>query len=246
MRKILGAPSYLAVAGMRGEIGIGMMKSRIVRGRLQYVRAIEQGGKEILKRVWENMKDRGTGRWMAEVRKYLGWAELEIGSLGQISQGELSSRVAEVVDREWKVELEARSTLARYKRWKTDMRQEDCYDGRPTSQTWFMARTNCLRLRDRGRHQGQDVTCFMCGTEVEDLVHFVLDCAGLERWRIRAVDLQRPRLESEEEVLGRFLFGEEDVERKKEVLGEMWRQRGRVERARAEEERRRGEAGDGE
>ena len=51
------------------------------------------------------------------------------------------------------------------------------------------------------------------------------------------MDLQRPQLESEEEVLGRFLFGEGDVEKKKEVLGEMWRQKGRIEWARAEEER---------
>ena len=34
MRRMLRAPKYAAVAGIRGEIGMGMMKSRIVRARL--------------------------------------------------------------------------------------------------------------------------------------------------------------------------------------------------------------------
>ena len=37
MRRMLDAPRGVAVAGMRGEIGIGTVESRVARGRVQYL-----------------------------------------------------------------------------------------------------------------------------------------------------------------------------------------------------------------
>ena len=45
---MVGAPGYVALAGLREEIGIGTMKGRIVRRRLQYTRSIVHGIKKVL------------------------------------------------------------------------------------------------------------------------------------------------------------------------------------------------------
>ena len=53
MRRILKAPKWTAQAAIRGEIGISNMKARIARSRLLYLRRIETGNNEVLKRILE-------------------------------------------------------------------------------------------------------------------------------------------------------------------------------------------------
>ena len=60
-------------------------------------------------------------------------------------------------------------------------------------------------------------------------MHFVLDCEELEEERGQAVELQRPRFEKREEVVGEFLFGEEGKRSKSQVLMKMWRRRRLIE-----------------
>ena len=60
---------------------------------------------------------------------------------------------------------------------------------------------------------------------MEDLIHFVLDCGALEEQRCEAVELQRPRFEQEQDVVGEFLFGGEENRRKRETLMRKWRRR---------------------
>ena len=189
LRKMVGAPGYAALAGVRGEIGIGTMKARIVRGRLQYIRAILQGGRKLINKVWDEM-ELGRGKFMESTRKYCSWVGIEVEELRRISRNELKGLIAEVQDRIWKEELGRKVTLELYRTYKTEMEQEDSYDGRPDSTIWFRARTNCLRLGDRNRHLGGEVSCFMCREGTEDLEHFILDCMELEGIRTRLTRLQ--------------------------------------------------------
>ena len=227
MRKMVGAPGYVAMAGVRGEIGIGTMKGRLVRGRLQYVRSMIQGEKRILGRLWEEMKQVGRGRIVESTRRFCDWAEIREEELETMTKTQLDSRIALVQDRIWREDLRDRTTLDLYREWKTEMRQEDCYDGRLDSVIWFRARTNCLTLGDRKRHWGEETNCFMCREGREDLRHFILDCDRLEEIRIGIIGLQRPRLEDWREVLGRFLYGE-DGESGRRGLWRMWKERERL------------------
>ena len=223
---MVGAPGYVAMAGVRGEIGIGTMKGRLVRSRLQYVRNMIQGEKGILGRLWEEMKSVGRGKVLESTRRYCSWAGITEDELGTMTKRELNSRIAIVQDRLWREEVGNRSTLELYRDWKTEMEQEDSYDGRLDSTIWFRARTNCLNLGDRNRHLGQETDCFMCREQTEDLRHFVLDCSRLEGLRIGMLGLQRPRLEDWREVLGKFLYGEER-ERNRRDLWLLWKERER-------------------
>ena len=109
--------------------------------------------------------------------------------------------------------------------YKGKMREED-YAGGEKDRIWFRARTNCLWLGDRRGEEG----CVICGgRDLEDLMHFVLDCGELEEER-GALDLQRPKVERRQTVVGEFLFGEKGRGRKSEILVKMWRKRRMIER----------------
>ena len=224
LRKMVGAPGYVALAGVRGEIGIGTMKGRLVRSRLQYVRNMVQGEKRLLGRLWEEMKLIGRGKILESTRRYCNWAGIQEEELGIITKVELDNRIALVQDRLWREELGNKTTLQLYREWKTEMRQEDCYEGRLDSIIWFRARTNCLTLGDRNRHLGKDSDCFMCRKGMEDLRHFILDCNKLEGLRLGMIGLQRPRLEDWREVVGRFLFGDNIMMNRRD-LWRLWRER---------------------
>ena len=107
---------------------------------------------------------------------------------------------------------------------KQKMREEDYY-GSPESRVWLRARLNCMELKDRERFEGGDGSCVMCDGGKEDLKHFVMDCRKLDRERGVAIELQRPREENEEDVMGRFLYGEERIWRRRWALYGMWKKR---------------------
>ena len=44
---------------------------------------------------------------------------------------------------------------------------------------------------------------------------------------MRKIELQQPYEENREEVIGKFLFIEENIEKKKEVLYQMWEKKGK-------------------
>ena len=142
---------------------------------------------------------------------------------------EVRSSIAERVERGWKEEgIEKKRTLWLYREYKTEMKEED-YEGSERDRMWFRARTNCLWLGDR-RREREEKRCMICEeNELEDLLHFVLDCRELEDERRGALELQRPRVEGRGTVVGEFLFGETRRREKSEVLVRMWRRRRRVE-----------------
>ena len=222
MRRMLRAPKYAAIAGMRGEIGIGTMKSRVVRGRLQYLRRKLQGKNELVIKTIENMRENKVG-WWKRTEKYLEWAGMTWEQIEVATEEEVRRNIAVRVEEEWRTELQQRSTLWLYRMYKGEMREED-YEGGERSRAWFRARTNCMWLGDRSEVEER---CLVCGADVvEDLRHFMLECGELEEERRRAVELQRPQGENSVEIMGRYLFGEkEGEERRKTVLLNMWRRR---------------------
>ena len=54
--------------------------------------------------------------------------------------------------------------------------------------------------------------------EKEDIYHFMLHCTAYNEERSHSTQLQQPYIESDEDILGHFLFNTEDIEEKKELL----------------------------
>ena len=124
MRRMLGANRGVAIAGMRGEVGISDMKSRIGRCKMQYRRRVEQGTNEMLKRVMRGTV-LGRSEWAADLRRYMNWVGMnEEQIVGETEVG-VKMKVAEMVHKEWRDEMETKSSLRIYRRYKTKMREED-------------------------------------------------------------------------------------------------------------------------
>ena len=121
--------------------------------------------------------------------------------------------------RKWKQEMEQKSTLHIYRTRKESIR-EDKYGNSKESDIWFRAKTNCLDLWDRKREESTG--CKMCGREKEDLRHFLLNCGKLSHIRTRSIHLQRPHNDDFNRIIGDFLFSKEEMEKKKQLLYEMW------------------------
>ena len=61
--------------------------------------------------------------------------------------------------------------------------------------------------------------------EKEDIYPFMLHCTAYNEERSHSTQLQHPYIESDEDILGRFLFNKEGIEEKKELLFAIWKRR---------------------
>ena len=63
-RKMLGAPKYAPNCTLRGEVGASLMATRVMSGRLQYIRSIMQGSNEMMKEVIREIMQDDKNKWM--------------------------------------------------------------------------------------------------------------------------------------------------------------------------------------
>ena len=93
------------------------------------------------------------------------WAEIEERELEYMKKEEVKKAIAKVIDKEWKNEVNRRSTLKIYKSFKSEMQQENLYSNNSSSKLWFKARTNCLKVNDRKSFLKMEMKCELCGDE---------------------------------------------------------------------------------
>ena len=91
------------------------------------------------------------------------------------------------------------------------------------SELWFRARTNCLDLNNK--KWKEEKNCVLCRYESETIEHFIMHCKQLEEIRALYPALQTPARQNDRETLKQFLYNENDIDRKKDVLMKMWRKR---------------------
>ena len=126
----------------------------------------------------------------------------------------------------WKEELDQKSSTLICKEWKGGTREVDgIYDDTPASVIFFRARANCMELRDRKRHEGEDTKCIVCGGEIENLEHFLLHCRGCNELRTQTRKLQQPHIENRTEIIGNLLF---KLDNKEELAAWTYQTQGRT------------------
>ena len=100
---------------------------------------------------------------------------MDVNNLEILDRGGIKSKVREYDNREWKREMETKSTLWVYRRFKDRIKEEKFYDNSWDSEIMFRARTNTLVLEDLKRHSNEDTSCKICDMgEREDLGHFII------------------------------------------------------------------------
>lgn len=224
-RKILGAPAYAPNCTLRGDVGASLMITRVILGRLQYIRSIMQGRNDMLKEMLEEMMEDEKNKWMKTTKKYLDKVGLKMNQIKNMTRETLKKHVKQWDGRQWRIEVESKTSLVIYYACKEEIEEEYCFDNNPSSIVYYRARSNCLALNDRKRHTKEDSTCVLCNQECEDIEHFLLLCPVYSTERVYSIHLQQPYNEKKNEIIGRFLFDKDDIEEKKETIYKMWRKR---------------------
>ena len=100
-RFILGAPSYTAVAALRGDLGASCMKMRDAKTKLKYVRYVMKDSPCNLRRiVLEDMLDKGRDGLAKSIIKYMNELEIVgVNELTNMTDGQINRRVEDLDER---------------------------------------------------------------------------------------------------------------------------------------------------
>ena len=226
-RQMLGAAKYTPVTTLRGEIGASSMKSRLIEGKLQYLRSIIEHTdntdcrNKLLKEIVSDMKDKGH-KWHRDLNDMLTTVSLRYGQVGILKKEEIKSKIREWDNKKWQEEMHNKTSLRIYRQQKPEIRsQEDVYDNTAASILLFKCRSNTLPLNDRKRFVQGDTSCQLCGAEIEDLAHLLLKCPEYDD--LRPEELKDNQTQ-DELILGNFLFNV-NHEFVKENINKIWKKR---------------------
>lgn len=226
-RKILGAPNYAQVATLRGEIGSSSVERRIAEGQINYLKyTLKEGGNDLVKRTMEETISQDKAKWIKSVESNLKKIKINVWELNSVTKEEIKRRFNSWETDQWRKEIESKPSLEIYGKWKQEIKGEErLYDNRPASVIFYKCRTNNLPLKDRNRFSGGDTRCDLCGAEEENLIHFVLWCPAYSDNRKAEKLLQQPYIENEKNIVGKYLFNNENPETAKETLFKFWKSR---------------------
>ena len=226
-RTILGAAHYTANATLRGEIGSSLMKRRIINSRFNFIISINTGRNQLLEHTLREIEMDGSTKWIKTTVKYMSETGIHSGKLRTESKADVKKLMYSWDKKLWIEDIESKSSLNIYRRFKTDICEEDIYDNRPSSRILNKARTNTLQLNDRNRHVNKETHCMVCGdvNKKEDIYHFLLHCEKYKAERQHLPDLQQPYIADEDRIIGILLFDRANIEKKKDILYLMWKRR---------------------
>ena len=219
-RKILNAPRYATICSMRREIGMSMMKTRLIQLRIGYISNRLSKGNNLIREVMEKLTNGGA--YDKILKKQSEDLQIDKRELITLQKNDLKSRLYRWDTENWQQELDKKKTMHIYKEYKKVIKEEE-YENDFESTIWFQARANCLKLEDKNRESNKE--CKLCRVEIENLEHFLLKCESLETIRAQDIRLQKPLNENINEIIGEFLFNKEDIQNKKILLKKMWQKR---------------------
>jgi len=152
------------------------------------------------------------------IEAYLGEVKIKMTDMHQTTKNQMSKLVSEWDNKKWEDEVRSKTSISIYAESKNKVQEDAIYDNTPSSVILYRARTNTLPLFDRKRHVGEETTCPSCKIEEEDIEHFILRCPNQQSLRNEIIELQQPFEENIPTIISRFLFGEENMQEKKEAL----------------------------
>ena len=144
--------------------------------------------------------------WGKEMLKILDKNSIDIEQMKFLSKKEIKDRINKRDTESWNANLEQKSSLEVYRKFKTEIKEENIYTNSYGSNLLFQCRTNTLVLKDRNRFTNEDTSCPCCGHGVEDLIHFLLFCPKYATARNEVPLLQQPYPEDIDPILEQILL----------------------------------------
>ena len=116
-------------------------------------------------------------------------------------------------------------SLRFYIQEKKKIKYELCYRNNRNSLFLARARTNTIKLEDhKGRGLvGYDKTCKLCKEDKEDLVHFIINCRGLEE--ARNYNLLDRNIKNPEKRMRKLLFRDNRFQEIGNMIKNLWTKR---------------------
>ena len=134
----------------------------------------------------------------------------------------------------WKKEMEEKTTLRIYRKYKGNINEIPWYDNTSKTNLIIKARTDTLKLNWREKYKGKETTC-ICGYENETLEHFILECNLYNEIRKKYLITQRPCNDNKEDILANILIfqkiNKEEIKERKNLIHEIWKERKRIREA---------------
>ena len=231
------ARNHAATAAVRGDIGSSLVETRIIQTRLMLVSSILQGNNELVKKSLENIRKDSQNPWNKKLNIYLQETDIKYEDIPEMSKNAIKKKIREMDNKKWMEELETKTSLAMYKKHKTEIKEELIYDNRLATKIWFGSRTNTLEINIENRHREEKSTkCDLCEKEDETTIHFILECEKLDDKRNKELIRKYTQTEKED-TLAKILFSKDDTEEIKYMLENMWRKRTRIKRNNEEKEK---------
>merc|ERR1711895_242537 len=237
-RHTMGIGGYSTVAGLRGEMGASLMKTRIMKSTLQFVREVVNGKFENIKEMMLYTIKMKKGNWYRMVNSYLKELKIDWEDIYGMTKEDINKMMKNHDTKLWIKTLEEKSTLKYYKEGKTSMGYENCYRNNAGSMLYAQARLNALKLEEaigRGKHN-YNKTCKVCGLEEEDLLHFIIKCPRLDKRRNQ--EILDNGIEEPEEKLIHFPYKQKNHQEKGKMIKDMWYARRSILKFKEESEKR--------
>merc|ERR1712033_161466 len=234
----MGIGGYSTIAGLRGEMGASLMRTRIMKSSLQFVREVKNGKFENIKEMGQDIIKMKKGNWYRMVNSYLKELEIDWKDIYEMTKEDINKMMKNYDTKLWNKTLEEKKTLKYYREGKEKMGYEGCYRNHGGSMLYAQARLNALKLEEaigRGK-QNYNQTCKVCGLEDEDLLHFMMKCPKLEKRRNQII--LDNGIEEPEEKLIHFLYEQKNHQKKGKMIKDMWYARRSILKFKEESEKR--------
>ncbi len=176
----------------------------------------------LLKSLLTTITEENNTSWIKSTNKYLQETNITLHDISSLSKDHLKEKTRQWDTQKWKEEVNSKHTLNTYQQWKSDLK-ESFYDNRPASVIFYKAKANCLPQNDRKRHTNENEQCGLCGAEKEDLEHFILWCPAYTDIRTYTTELQQPYTENTQNIIGHFLFDQQNIYKKINTVYNFWK-----------------------
>jgi len=231
-RRLLGVSRTTASAVVRGDLGWWTMRAhRDMKMLMYWARLVRMDDTRLVKQVYRYRKKQNAKRvndWCSLVQKTL--VSLDIGHVWQSElvgdEGAwkklLKASIQAREEKEWKARVEIQPKLRLYRTLKFNLHQEEYLHVIKDREerrliTALRVGTNVLAV-ETGRWKGEALeerTCSACATgNIENELHFLLDCSAYERERRRlyqrirtATDFDFRQMEGETDWLAQMMLG---------------------------------------
>lgn len=221
------------ISALRGEIGASLQETRDMKTKIFFVKHMMKDNTLLREILHSQLREKNGSKWITRVKKILSDLKLTINQVESYNTLKLKKILKEHDDKLWQEDIEDKSTLKIYKKYKKEIKDEQVlYDNTKESTILFRTRVGTLSLNDINRHQNKDTNCLLCKEDCENLEHFLLHCTELNTTRRGIKTLQQPYKEDIDDIIAEFLLFKErndkEITQNKEDLYKLWAQRNAI------------------